>query len=81
MQQGFGENMIKGDAPGGSMTSAEDISIGRSRDGTLLLTWIETQPATVHGGMPFRMRHSVKIDVNDALWLRDELTRTMKEMS
>jgi len=73
--------MIKGDVPGGTVTSAEDISIGRSRDGTFLLTWIETQPATVAGGMPFRMRHSVKLDVNDALWLRDELTRTLREIS
>jgi hypothetical protein len=73
--------MIKGDVPGGNMTSAEDISVGRSRDGTLLLTWIETQSATIPGGMPFRMRHSVKLDVNDALWLKDELARTLREMS
>ncbi len=73
--------MIKGDVPGGNVTSAEDISVGRARDGTILFTWIETQNPSIGRGEPFRMRHSVKLDINDALWLRDELARTLREVS
>ena len=73
--------MVKGGEMGGPTTSSEDISVGRMKDGTILLTWVETQSPTIAGGLPYRMRHSVKIDVNDALWLRDALSRTLQDLS